>query len=120
MSVTGKTFCAPRTSRAGLRVHLLTGELEPHPHGYLQPLENAPEIDADAIDLALVPGLAFSRAGARLGYGKGYYDRFLPTLTPSALRVGVAASALILLSLPAEPHDVSMTHLASEQGVQSC
>ncbi len=57
-----------------------------------------------AIDVALVPGLAFTRDGGRLGYGKGYYDRWLSTQT-SVRRIGLCFTQQILASLPTDTHD---------------
>lgn len=50
---------------------------------------NANTVAADEVDLVLVPLLSFDREGHRIGYGKGYYDRFLKTI-PNALKVGVS------------------------------
>lgn len=91
--------------------------LERHPYGYRQPRADAPTADPSAIDLVLVPGLAFDRRGGRLGYGGGYYDRLLPTLPPTAPRVGVTLAALVVAALPSGPRDVAVTHLATEGGV---
>ena len=69
----------------------------------------------------LVPGShpdRTARRGHRLGYGKGYFDRLLPTLRPDAQRVGVTFAALLVAALPATDHDVPMTHLATEEGVR--
>ncbi len=69
------------------------------------------------IEVALVPGLAFDGRGGRVGRGKGYYDRLLSGLSPSALRVGVTLHRLMTESVPYESYDVSMTHLITESGV---
>jgi 5-formyltetrahydrofolate cyclo-ligase len=73
-------------------------------------------------DLLLAPGLAFDRRGYRLGYGKGYYDRFLADAAGQgcALRtVGVVPLALVRDSLPADPWDVRVDFLLTERGVRS-
>lgn len=116
----GKVFYLTRASRAELSVHPLAGGLERHRYGFWQPAAGALPVSPEQIDLALVPGLAFDRAGERLGYGQGFYDRLLPRLRPAAPRVGVVAGALIVPRLPSAPHDVPMTHLASEDGVRPC
>ena len=47
-------------------------------------------VDAQSIDMVLVPGLCFDRDGHRVGYGKGYYDRFLKTCRPDCLKIGLS------------------------------
>ena len=116
----GKTFYVTRTPKvraANLTVHRLDAGLEPHPLGYLQPPSDAEPVAPHVIDLVLVPGLCFDPYGARLGYGKGYYDRLLPNLRPEVARVGVTADALLVPQLPSHGRDVSMTHLVTESGV---
>lgn len=109
-----------RTPKAGpLTVHSADVEHERHPYGYDQPVAGAAGVDPTEIDVALVPALTFSLDGARLGHGKGYYDRLLATVRPDCLRVGVMFDQLVVDSLPTEPHDISMTHLATESGVRA-
>ena len=72
-------------------------------------------VEPEALDLVLVPGVAFDRKGGRLGFGKGYYDRFLSKT--SALRMGVAFSAQVIPDVPTEPHDVPMHTLLTENGI---
>ncbi len=63
--------------------------------------------DFSAIDLVLVPGMAFDRYGARLGRGKGYYDRLLPLLT-HAYRLAVCFPFQLVDKVPSEAHDQRM------------
>ncbi len=67
-----------------------------------------PEDDVDPSwpDVVVVPGVAFTAAGDRLGQGGGWYDRFLPGVRPDCTTVGVAFAEQIVASLPVEPHDV--------------
>lgn len=60
--------------------------------------------------LLLVPALAVDRLGVRLGRGAGFYDRTLPLASPSARLVAVVRDDEFVERLPAEPHDVTMTH----------
>lgn len=62
-------------------------------------------VDPDAIDVVLVPGLAFTRDGRRLGQGGGFYDRFLPRLRPDCVTIGVCFAEQIVDDLTTEPHD---------------
>lgn len=112
--------CAVTRTNPGatLTVHPADGPTERHRFGYLQPAAGAPEVPLAAVAVALVPGVVFDRTGVRVGHGAGYYDRLLPRLRPGAPRVGVVPAALVVAGgLPCEPHDVRMTHLASEDGV---
>lgn len=59
----------------------------------------------------VVPGLAFTRGGVRLGYGGGWYDRMLGVGTDPAQRIGVAYPFQVVEELPSEPHDVRLTGL---------
>lgn len=80
-------------------------------YGLLEP--PAPWLEAEAIAEAgtvLVPALAVDRAGRRLGRGAGFYDRSLPLAAPHARLVAVVRDDELVEHLPAEPHDVAMTH----------
>ena len=68
--------------------------------------EDSPPPDPISIDVVIVPGLAFTAAGDRLGQGGGWYDRFLTTVRPEAIKIGVAFTPQIVDSLPVEPHDI--------------
>jgi 5-formyltetrahydrofolate cyclo-ligase len=70
-------------------------------------LEPTAQSYAGMIDAILVPGLAFDRNGHRLGYGKGYYDRFLNTF--NGQKIGVGFKEQMTDSLPAEAHDVAVS-----------
>ena len=70
-----------------------------------------------AIPLFLVPGLAFDPAGGRLGYGLGFYDRAFAVADPGALKVGLAFELQIIESIPADPHDVPMDFVVTEDRV---
>ena len=84
--------------------------------GMTVPRERVP-VPASSLHAVIVPGLAFDRAGHRLGRGKGVYDRFLATLPPTTLRIGLVPSALVVDRLPTEPHDVPMHAVVTELGV---
>ena len=77
-----------------------------HQFGMLEPAPDQPEIDPVSIDVVFVPGVAFDRRGGRLGFGGGYYDRFL--LTTPASRVGMSFDDCLIDELPCSDHDQRM------------
>ena len=92
------------------------GDLVEARFGLREPAE--PWLPADAVAAAavvLVPALAVDRAGVRLGRGAGFYDRSLALSDPAARLVAVVRDDEVLDKLPAEPHDVRMTHALTPQ-----
>jgi 5-formyltetrahydrofolate cyclo-ligase len=88
----------------------MMGIREPRP-------DNFRPVAAEEIDLVLVPGVAFDLEGNRVGYGAGYYDRFLPSLRKDALIVGIAFSCQLFDKFDREEHDVKMALLITEKGI---
>lgn len=123
-SFTDRPLAVTRTPESGwmLTLHPLSGDLllERHAFGFLQPVAESPIIPPQDIGLALVPGLAFDRSGARLGHGAGYYDRLLARLNKGTPLVGVVHSSLVLERIPMEEHDIRMTHLLTEKALLTC
>lgn len=64
--------------------------------------------DYDRLDVAIIPGMAFDRAGHRLGRGRGYYDRFLRQLPQTTLRLGMCFPFQLVDHVPHEAHDIVM------------
>lgn len=69
----------------------------------------------EGIEVILVPGVAFDRNGHRLGYGRGFYDRFLPWLSPLAFRCGIAYQFQIVDSVFPGENDIPMHWIVSDQ-----
>jgi 5-formyltetrahydrofolate cyclo-ligase len=78
-----------------------------------------PDGPALAPDVLFIPLLAFDRAGNRIGYGAGYYDRSLAAL-PGARRIGCAYAAQEIERVPAGPFDARLDAVATERGVIFC
>ena len=72
-----------------------------------------PIVPAEALDMIVVPLVAFDRAGARLGYGGGCYDRYLPTLRPDCHIIGIAFEEQRVDHVPADVHDLPLPHIIS-------
>lgn len=128
---TGKTCFFPKTfsesAGAGTRIEFHPvkdwselrlgrfGIAEPNPSVHAAPA-------AAALDLILVPGVAFDLNGHRLGYGAGYYDRAIAKIreergSHACRLIGLAYDFQILPALPAEPHDVALDAVISEKRV---
>ncbi len=100
-------WTVPRIEGKRLVVHPYDpSRLIRHPYGMLEPAPDLPVVEPAGLDLVLVPGVAFDRRGGRLGFGGGFYDRFLPT-TP-ALRVGVTYDECLADELPCSEADQRM------------
>jgi 5-formyltetrahydrofolate cyclo-ligase len=78
------------------------------------PLISERKVKLRAVQLMLVPGLAFCRDGRRLGRGGGYYDRLLASLPPEASRLGVCFSFQVVPDIPTEPHDERVNSLVTD------
>lgn len=74
-------------------------------------------IQPEQIDMVIVPGVAFSRDGGRMGNGQGYYDRLLERVRPDCLLVGLCYECQLFDDLIVSPHDVFMDKVVTEQSV---
>ena len=111
----GKTVCVPRciegNQMALCRITSLS-DLQSGAYGILEPTENCPTLPHSAIDFALIPCLACTREGDRLGKGGGYYDRFFELYNgPSAM---VCPEMLILDRIPTEPFDKRIPNIITD------
>lgn len=114
----GKTLLLPRCDAPGeMTARRIAGEddLVKGMYGLLEPASFCEIIAPQEIDLILVPGVAFDRAGGRLGQGGGYYDRFLSK--SGALRVGVCHGFALLDAVPLEAHDEQMDYVITPGGM---
>jgi 5-formyltetrahydrofolate cyclo-ligase len=108
----GVAVAYPRVSDDGrLALHRCSPlELQPGRFGIAEPHPSTAPVDAMAVVLVLVPGLAFDRAGRRLGFGGGYYDRLLESI-PDAVRFGACLPEQVVARVPAAPHDAAVDFL---------
>lgn len=111
--IRSKQIAFPRTD-ANLMTYFISGKMIPGAKGPLEPEDGMP---APPPDLILVPGLAFTRDGHRLGRGGGYYDRWLATQR-GIPTVGICFSCQLVDSLPVESHDLRVDAILTESGLQ--
>lgn len=96
-------------------------ELEPGTFGILEPRElYIREFNHKKLDLVILPGLVFDKKGCRIGYGYGYYDRFLKTLSKDVRKIGLAFELQLVDEIPKEKHDVPVDILVTEKRVLKC
>jgi 5-formyltetrahydrofolate cyclo-ligase len=90
--------------------------LVPSEYGAMEPEERV-RVGAEEIDLVVAPGLAFDKAGHRLGYGGGYFDAFLPRLGPGCPVVGICFAEQLVDEVPAGPADRPVNVVVTDRDV---
>lgn len=112
----GHELCLPRIDFAQQKMvfcaYKIGDELADNKFGIPEPLTGAEEVEPNVV---LVPMLGFDRAKSRLGYGGGYYDKYLEN--KDVLKVGVAYSAQEIAGIPAQAHDIKMDKILTEDFV---
>lgn len=122
----GKQLVLPRVNRATrqlevYRVSDLERQIEIGSYGIREPIPARCELaDLADIDFILLPGVAFGRDGARLGYGGGFYDKLLARLLHQPLLVAAAFSLQVVEGIPQEPTDRKVDRLITEHEIIHC
>lgn len=114
----GKTVLVPHTEADKIYPVILkkTDTLIPEAYNIKEPEEKI--IREEKIDLCIVPGVGFDIKGARIGFGKGCYDRFFEE--HSTKKIGLAYSFQVTDKIDAEPHDIHMDIIVTEEGLFYC
>jgi len=118
----GKKVCYPKVNGENLSLLVVNDptELVKSRWQLREPVMREPNLQSlEKIDLLLVPGLAFSGKGERLGRGGGFYDRLLSREVVRAFKLGVCFDAQAFPELPLESHDVAVDAVITESGVLS-
>lgn len=93
-------------------------ELKANKYGILEPAkEHQRSTPHEEVDLAIIPGVAFDYSGYRLGYGGGYYDRFLDNLLPDCTKIGLVFDFQLIDKVPTEPHDTRVDIILTENRI---
>lgn len=87
--------------------------------GIPEPGSDSLSIEPDKLDLVIVPGVAFDSGGRRIGYGKGYYDRYLPKV-PTQKRIALAFGVQMVERIPAGERDQGVGLVVTEFGIIFC
>jgi len=95
-------------------------ELEIGAYKILEPPSEMREVESKSVDVAeldliMVPGVAFDRRGARMGHGKGYYDKLLQHARHDAPLVALAFECQLFAEIPTEDHDIFMDKILTEK-----
>ena len=119
----GKAIAFPRCNKEDrtMKFHFVASldELETGAYGIKEPSEDAPVYDPEEdkrVAVCYVPGLTFDIYGYRLGYGKGYYDKFMHTF--NGCSIGIIHSDFIVKSLPKGKYDCHCDVLLTENGAK--
>jgi 5-formyltetrahydrofolate cyclo-ligase len=110
-------LCFPETREMDPCIIKDFSDLEIGNYGIREPKADcAPVVPHEEIDVVLIPAVAFDRQRQRIGYGGGYYDRFLPK-APRATRIGVVFSCQIIAEVSVGPYDIPAQMIVTEEGV---
>ena len=108
----GKNLLLPRIIDENIEFYIVSNleKLEKGNFEIMEPKDSCKK--AEKIDCVLIPTIGVSKSGVRLGYGKGYYDRFLSLI--DAVKISLTYSKQIVKSIPNEPHDVKIDWIVTE------
>ena len=108
-SATGRRLAVPRVEGDVMRFYEYDPRtMRPGAFGIAEPGPEARLCEPRELDLVIVPGTAFTAAGARMGRGRGYYDKYFAQPEVHAVKIGVCYAHQLVGELPSEPHDVAM------------
>ena len=113
----GKRIVFPRVEGKGLVLHEIRSitDFTKGKYNILEPKKSTPIVKPACVDIFIVPGVAFDRAGNRMGHGKGYYDRLLAEC--HAPKIGLSYERQVIAKLDSSSYDVPMTAVITEKGV---
>ena len=77
-------------------------------------------VSLEEIDMVIVPGVAFDAGGRRLGFGGGFYDRFLDKLFPGVVSIALAFECQLKGEIPCEKHDITVDYIITEKRLICC
>ena len=90
-------------------------DLSPGAYGILEPSAGEPTMSFEPASLCIVPALSYDEKGNRLGFGKGYYDRFLSGF--KGIKTGICYELSLCETLPADDHDIRVDNIVTEDRI---
>lgn len=119
----GKTICVPKviSKKQGMiavKINSLD-ELSPGAYNIPEPLQYDKKFDEHDIDLILLPGLAFDECGGRIGYGGGFYDKFISNTGEGTIKVGLAYDFQIFDKVTCFEYDAVIDGIITEKSVHT-
>jgi 5-formyltetrahydrofolate cyclo-ligase len=111
-----QALVVPKTSGDEMKAFRIQSmeELEENSKGIREP-KDAEQISKASIDICIIPGVKFDRKGNRIGYGKGYYDRFLENF--QGQKIGLTYQKLMEEKIPTDEWDIQMDKIITEENV---
>lgn len=111
--------CKPRTKQMDFYTYNPGTVLESVYYGLKEPrADKEQKVEPGKIDVMIVPGLIFSKAGYRVGFGGGYYDRYLASF--HGIKISLAFTMQVRDDIPTEEFDIPVDHIFTEQEVLNC
>lgn len=105
----GKTICIPKviSKKEGMEAYKITSlnDLEKGYYGILEPKNHCQLINPSDINLIIMPGVAFDKANGRIGYGGGFYDRYLKRVSSVTKKIALAYAFQVFDSIPTDEFD---------------
>lgn len=83
----------------------------------LEPIGEKSDIDGEEFDLIIMPGVAFDRSGNRIGYGKGYYDKYLKDIKSDIKKIALAYELQLIEEIETEEHDLKVDSIITENEI---
>ncbi|MDR5586229.1 MULTISPECIES: 5-formyltetrahydrofolate cyclo-ligase [Clostridium] len=114
----GKNIYVPRTNyntklMEAVKISSLENLIKDK-HGILQPTESGLAVELEEIDLIIMPGVAFDNNGGRMGYGGGFYDRYMSKCSKNIQKISLAYDFQILDNVPMDSHDTRVNSIITE------
>lgn len=115
----GKTVGVPKIIKEEKHMEIFKinslSDLENGYFGVMEPVEGCEKINKEQIDFILMPGAVFDEKGGRIGYGGGFYDKFLSDVKNSVPKIAIAYELQLIENVPMDNHDIKIDGIITEK-----